>query len=158
MTCPDAYYDAVTVPVAGGSATLVEPWYAPPELEPLGRAILVFVQHAAFSRRAAARSGEHFNTRVAYLESPPPPEVRVADARWDERFTTRAASPLEADVAFPKGARQLLLDWNFTGHVEVRPGGLVLHPAATAPVPEHLARLVSALPTLVGAFVGAKSR
>ena len=152
MVSAAAYYNAVTWGVPGGQATLVEPWLAAPDSEPLGRTVLVFVSHPGISGRVASRGGEHFNTRVAFLDTPPPPAVKLGDPSWDERWATFAASPREATGALSPGARQLLGRWQFSGHLEVRPGGLVVHFAGTLPRPDHLDRLPPAVGELVAAM------
>lgn len=149
MVSAEAYFNSASWSLPPGSGTIAEPWLAALDSEPLERTLLLFVSHPAFVRRAAARAGEHFNTRVAYLESPPMPTVTVGDPSWDEHFTTLAASPSEAAAAFPVGARKLLLAWRFSGHIEVRPGGLVVHFAGTRPTPEHLDRLTSTAGPLI---------
>ncbi len=153
MVSAEVYYNVVSWPVDGGMAALAEPWIAPPELEPLGRTVLFFVQHPGFTRRAAARGGEHFNTRVTYLENPPPPEVQLGDPHWDRHLATFAASSAEAVVAFPTAARHLLAHWGFAGHIEVRPGGLVYNPIGIEPTPAHLDGMIEGMQTLVRAFV-----
>lgn len=154
MVSAEAYFNSVSWPVTPGSATVAEPWLAPLDSEPLDRTLLLYISHPVFVRRAAARRGEHFNTRVAYLESPPMPTVQLGDPTWDERMTTLAASPSEGAQAFPASARKLLESWRFAGHIEVRPGGLVVHFAGTLPTPEHLERLVSTAAPLVRALGG----
>jgi hypothetical protein len=69
---------------------------------------------------------------------------------------TFAASPSEAAAAFPPGARRLLAEWAFSGHIEVRPGGLVLHFARLRPVPEHYDRIYASLPQLLAQFRGGR--
>jgi hypothetical protein len=142
MVSAETYYNAASWSVPPGSATIAEPWLAPLDGEPLDRTVLLFVSHPAFVRRAAARGGEHFNTRVSYIENPPMPTVKIGDPVWDAHIVTMAASASEAAAAFPPGARRLLESWKFAGHLEVRPGGLVVHFAGTRPEPEHLERLV----------------
>jgi hypothetical protein len=153
MTGAEAHFNAVSWSLGSGSSTIAEPWFAPIDSEPLDRALLVFVTHPRLTRRAAARAGEHFNTRVAYLEAPPPPTVRVGDPSWDEHVVTLAASPAEAATAFPAAARKLLVDWRFSGHLEIRPGGLVWHWAGLRPIPDHYERLYRSVPGLVSALV-----
>lgn len=153
MVSAECYYNVVSWPVDGGMAAAAEPWIAPVDSEPLGRTVLFFVQHPGFSRRAAARGGEHFNTRVTYLENPPPPEVKLGDPSWDRHVATFAASPAEADVAFPRSARQLLAQWGFVGHIEVRPGGLIFNQIGIEPTPNHLSGMIEGIRTLVRAFV-----
>ena len=153
MTGADTYFNSVSFPIPSGTATIAEPWLAPVDSEPLGRILLAFASNPRLVRRAAARVGEHFNTRVAYLEQPPPPTVQIGDPAWDARVVTLAASPSEAAAAFPAGARRLLLDWGFSGHVEIRPGGLVAHFAGLSPIPEHYEQLRRSVPGLVSALV-----
>lgn len=152
MTSPETYYNAITMPLPGGTVTFAEPWYAPEDTEPLDRTLLCFVVHPGLRHRAAARGGEHFNTRVAYIESPPPPRVRIGDPIWDAHVLTFAASPSEADAAFPIAVRRLLAEWGFSGHIEVRPGGLVVQHAALRPGPEQLEFMVQGIGRLISAF------
>ena len=153
MVSAEVYYNVVSWRIDGGTAAVAEPWIAPFDTEPLGRTVLFFVQHPVFTRRAAARGGEHFNTRVTFLENPPPPEVKIGDPYWDQHVATFAASAAEADVAFPRAARQLLAQWAFVGHIEVRPGGLVYNQITIEPHPGHLDGMVGGMQTLVRAFV-----
>lgn len=153
MTAPEAYFNAVFAAPSGMSLTLVEPWHAPLGSEPLGRAVLCFVQHPGFVRRVAARGGEHFNTRVAFLDRPPPPRVALGDRVWDAHLATFAASPSEAAAALPAEARRLLADWGFAGHLEIRPGGAIIHHARVAPEPSSLDGLLATVPRLVAALV-----
>jgi len=154
MVSAEAYFNSVSQSLPPGSATVAEPWFAPVDSEPMERTLLLYVSHPALFRRAAARVGEHFNTRVAYLESPPMPTVQLGDPAWDAAFTTLAASASEGTHAFPPAARRLLESWRFAGHIEVRPGGLVVHFAGTLPAPEHLDRLLAAAAPLVRALAG----
>jgi len=149
MVAAEAWFNAASWSVPPGSATIAEPWHALIDSEPVDRTALLFVSHPGFVRRAAARGGEHFNTRVSYLENPPMPTVKLGDPAWDQHMLTLAASASEAAAAFPKGARQLLASWRFNGHIEVRPGGLVVHFAGTRPIPAHLDRLADAVGPLV---------
>jgi hypothetical protein len=121
---------------------VVEPWYASEDVEPLDRTVIAFAVHPALRRRAAMRAGEHFLTRVAYIESAPPPTVKIGDRVWDGNVVTLAASPSEAEAAFHRGVRKLLAGWGFQGHLEIRPGGLVVHYAGLQPVPEGYDRLL----------------
>jgi hypothetical protein len=154
MTSAETYFNSVSWPIAQGTVTVAEPWLAPVDSEPLERTLLVFVHHPGFVRRAAARGGEHFNTRVVYLENAPPPTVQLGDAVWDQHMVTLAASAAEAAAAFPEPARALLQSWRFAGHLEVRPGGLVVHFAGLQPVAEHLERIFASVPTLVARLTG----
>lgn len=152
MNSPEGWFNSVAWALPPGGVVVAEPWLAPLDSEPLDRTALIFVMHPGFRRRAAARGGEHFNTRVAFLESPPPPRVELGDPEWDAHMVTFAASPSEAVEAFPPGARRLLARWGFAGHIEVRPGGLVVHFGGMKPVPEQLARLPHSIAELVQAF------
>jgi hypothetical protein len=154
MVSAEHYHNRASWAVPPGSATIAEPWLAALDSEPLDRTLLLFVSNPSLTRRAALRGGDHFNTRVAYLENPPMPTVSVGDKEWDARFVTLAASPSEATAAFPPSLRQLLVSWGFQGHLEVRPGGLVVHFAGTQPIPEHLDRLVASTGPLLKALIG----
>jgi hypothetical protein len=139
---PSRFINACTWVKPPGHVVLVEPWYAPDDGEPLERTVIAFAAHPIFMRRAAIRVGEHFLTRVAYLESAPPPQVKIGDRLWDENVTTFAASPREADAAFPPRLRRLLAGWGFRGHLEIRPAGLVLYCAGQAPTASDYDRLL----------------
>jgi hypothetical protein len=140
---PSHYISAATRTSSHGPYVIVEPWYASDlDSEPLQRSLLAFATHPALVRRAAMRVGEHFLTRVAYLESAPPPTVQIGDKLWDTHVTTFAASPSEAAAAFHPKLRALLAGWGFQGHIELRPGGLVIFMAGLQPVPEHYSRLL----------------
>src|SRR6185503_8205654 len=104
-------------------------------------------------RRAAMRVGEHFLTRVAFLESPPPPRVSVGDKIWDANVATFAASALEASTAFHPRLRKLLAGWGFQGHLELRAGGLVIHQAGLRPTPEDADRLVRVVTEIVNSAI-----
>jgi hypothetical protein len=125
-----------------GHIVVVEPWYAADDVEPVDRAIVAFAVHPALRRRAAMRAGEHFLTRVAYIESPPPPTVQIGDPAWDAHVVTLAASGSEGATAFHRTLRKLLSGWGFRGHLELRPGGLVVHYAGLVPTPEGYDRLL----------------
>jgi hypothetical protein len=125
-----------------GHIVLVEPWYATEDVDPLDRTVLAFGVHPALRRRAAMRAGEHFLTRVAYIESARPPTVQIGDPTWDANVVTLAASPSEAEAAFHRRVRKLLAGWGFQGHVELRPGGIVVHYAGLKPIPEGYDRLL----------------
>ena len=100
------------------------------------------------------RSGEHFVTRVAYIESRPPPQVKIGDTVWDEHVTTFAISEAKAASAFPPRLRSLLASWGFQGHLEIRPGGLALYVAGLRPITEHYSRLFGITRDVLHAIVG----
>ena len=151
---PAHYLHAVTRTSNHGPYVIVEPWYGSDlHSEPLERSIMAFATHPGLVRRAAMRVGEHFLTRVAYLESAPPPTVTLGDKLWDTHVTTFAASPLEAQTAFHPRLRHLLASWGFQGHLELRPGGLVVFMAGLRPVPEHYNRLLGAAREILHAAV-----
>jgi hypothetical protein len=141
---PSDYLNACTwaQPPHRGHVVLVEPWYALGGEEPLQRTVMAFASHPRLGPRAAARDGEHFLTRVAYIESARPPEVTLDDPAWDARLTTFAASREIAQTAFHPRLRKLLLGWNFQGHLELRPGGFVLYFAGLRPIREDYDRLL----------------
>ncbi|KYF75524.1 hypothetical protein BE11_33595 [Sorangium cellulosum] len=150
---PSAYLSACTWTANPGHAVIVEPWYADGEAEPIERSLLGFATHPALPRRAAMRVGEHFLTRVAFIESPPPPRVALGDALWDAHVTTFAASPSDAAAAFHPRLRKLLARRGFQGHLELRRGGLVVHCAGLRPVPEHYERLLGVVREIVNAAI-----
>lgn len=157
MAPPTLYVNAATWQQApgygGGQVTLVEPWYAPEDGTPLDRTIVAFAGHPGLRFKASARAGEHFNTRVAFLESKPPPEVKVGDELWDKHVTTLAWSPEEAGAAFHRRLRRLLAGWGFQGHVELRRGGLVCHYAGLLPSPRDYDRMLFIVRDLVNTAV-----
>jgi hypothetical protein len=139
---PTSFFNSCTWIAGTGHVVVVEPWYAAEGIDPLDRAVLAFAVHPALRWRAAIRAGEHFLTRVAYIESPPPPTVQIGDPLWDANVVTLAASPSEAANAFHRRLRKLLSGWSFQGHVELRPGGLAVYYAGLEPVPEGYDRLL----------------
>ena len=68
--------------------------------------------------------------------------MKLGDPAWDARYTTFAASPAIAEAAFHARLRKLLLGWRFEGHLEIRPGGLVLHFKGLRPIREDYERLL----------------
>lgn len=155
MVSPGAYFSAASWQLGAATVTHAEPWYAEPGSEPLDRTLLTFVTHAALRWRAAARGGEHFNTRVVFLGAAPPPDVALGDPSWDRAMKTFAASPAEAAGAFPSRVRRLLERWGFSGHVEMHPGVLVMHWAGVRPDPAGLDALAARVPDWVGAHLSA---
>jgi hypothetical protein len=144
LTPPTSFFNSCTWLAAPhpGHVVVVEPWYAPEDVDPLDRTVMAFAVHPGLKRRAAMRAGDHFVTRVAYLESPPPPTVKVGDPTWDAHAITLAASPSEAATAFHGRLRRLLAGWGFQGHVELRPGGIVVWYAGLKPIPDGYDRLL----------------
>lgn len=157
---PSRFVNAVTWMAAPepGHVVVVEPWYAEEGDDPLDRVIIAFAVHPLLGCRASMRAGDHFVTRVAYIESAPPPEVKIGDPLWDENVTTFARSAEEAGRGFHRRLRKLLAGWGFKGHVELRPGGLVVYYAGMKPIPEGYDRLLRITREIVGkaiAFDGA---
>lgn len=153
MAPPTLYLNACTWAQSPGEATVVEPWYAPEDGTPLDRTVLAFAKHPALAYRASARAGEHFLTRVAFIESRPPPEVKVGDALWDEHVTTLAFSEGEASRALHRRLRRLLAGWGFQGHLELRRGGLVLHYAGLLPTARDYDRMLFIVRDVVNAAI-----
>lgn len=152
---PTHYLRSVTRTSPHGPYVCVEPWYATDlDSEPLERTLLAYATHPGLMHRAAMRVGEHFVTRVAFIESPPPPKVTISDALWDKHVTTFAASGSEAARAFPPRLRSLLASWGFQGHLEVRPGGLALYMSGLRPVTEHYQRLLGITREVLHALMG----
>lgn len=150
---PSLYYNAITWTLSPGAIVIAEPWSALEDGEPLERTLLGFASHPGLMRRAAMRVGEHFLTRVAFLESPPPPKVLIGDKLWDAHVTTFAASPLEASTAFHPQLRALLAERGFQGHLELRAGGLVVHYAGMQPTPDAYERLMRIVMEIVNAAI-----
>ncbi|APR80878.1 Hypothetical protein A7982_06225 [Minicystis rosea] len=144
IAAPARFYNASTwfARPDPGHIVVVEPWYASDEMDPLERVVMAFAVHPALRYRASIRVGDHFVTRAAYLESAPPPEVKIGDAVWDANAITFARSAEEAAGAFHRRLRKLLVGWGFQGHLELRPGGLVLYYAGLQPIPEGYDRLL----------------
>lgn len=159
MAPPQHYFASVTWNAPYGSIVVVEPWTTSEDMEPLERTIMAFAVHTGLRRRAAMRVGEPFMTRVAFIESPPPPTVQLGDKNWDKHVKTFAASGSEAAAAFHPPLRALLSDWNFQGHLELRAGGgLVAHWQGLLPTPDGYDRLLSAMPQIVGTAVAGPPR
>ena len=153
ITPPSLYRNAVSWSGASQQATVVEPWYAPEDAAPLDRTVLGFASHPGLRFRASVRGGEHFNTRVAFLESKPPPEVKIGDELWDKHTVTFAWSAEEAAAAFHRRLRRLLAGWGFQGHLELRRGGLVCHYAGLVPGPPGYDRMLLILRDLVNTAI-----
>ena len=149
ITPPARYLSSCTWFAARGHVVLVEPWYANDDLPPLDRTLLAFAVHAGFGARASARAGEHFLTRVAFLESPPPPKITLGDAVWDANVSTFARTAQEGAAAFHPRVRKLLVGWGFQGHLEMRPGGMVLHCAGVPPTAAGYERLLGIVNAVV---------
>lgn len=153
MAPPTVYVNACTWSQPAGQVVVVEPWYADEDSAPLDRTVLLFATHAGLRYRAAGRAGEHFLTRVAFLESRPPPEVQVGDALWDEHVKTFAWTKEEGGLAFHRRLRRLLAGWGFQGHLELRRGGLVCHYAGLLPVARDYDRMFAIARDLVNAAI-----
>jgi hypothetical protein len=151
MVAPARYVNSVVATVRSASFVYVEPWTAGEGLEPIDRTLLAFVTHGGLRVRAAARIGEWFLTRVAFVGSIPPHEVRIGDDAWDRKARTYAPLPDHARYAFHPTVRALLDAWRFRGHVELRPGGLVVHVAGIRPIPSDLTQLADFVPRLLDA-------
>jgi hypothetical protein len=149
MVSPARYHNAVQCPLGSSQVVLAEPWAAVGDLEPLGRTLMAFVTHGALRYRAAARIGGSHLTRVSFLGSAPPRQQSTGDTEWDNRAITFADTPLEAVRAFTPSLRKLLLGWDFEGHIEIRPGGLVFHLATSRPIPSDYERLLAWMPMVL---------
>lgn len=154
MVAASWYLNACVWHAPVGSITLCEPWMEDGPGEPIDRTVLAFVSHRGLRWRAAARVGEHFLTRVTYIDRPPPPKVELGEAVWDEHVVTHAASVSEALHALPASLRALLQAWGFRGHLEMRPGGCVVHYAGLGPTPASYEDLTRIAPELVTAALG----
>lgn len=151
MVAPARYVNAVSWQLPPGAITVVEPWTEEGLLEPMERTLLAFASHAQLRHRCAFRVGEHFITRVSSLTHTPPPVVTIGDTTWDEHVVTLAHSVADARTALTGALRALLGRWGFRGHVELRPGGAVIHYAGLQPIPQHYADLRAAAQQVVAA-------
>ncbi|NUP08472.1 MAG: hypothetical protein HOW73_20675 [Polyangiaceae bacterium] len=133
MVAPELWVNSCTERTPYGVFVVAEPWTANEGVDPVERAVVAFAQIGGPVCRAAMRVGEPFLTRVAFLESPPPPKVLLGDAVWDEHVTTFAHSIDEAKGAFPPKLRKLLQERGFKGHLEIRRGGFVVHHEGVPP-------------------------
>jgi hypothetical protein len=97
------------------------------------------------------RVGESFLTRVAFIAGPPPTKVSIGDEAWDRLASTFSVSAEEAARTLAPKLRKMLLAWRFQGHLEFRPGGLVVNVAELRPVPADYERLWQFLGALVNA-------
>jgi len=149
MVAAETYFNACSYATHPGTVVIVEPWTEPDYVEPMERTIMGFANHPGLGGRAAMRSGEHFITRVAFIESPPLPTVTVGDPVWDEHVRTFARSAEDAGRAFHPALRDLLRGWGFRGHIELRQGGLVVHYAGLQPAPAHYVQLSGIIGQLV---------
>lgn len=154
MAAPARYLNGVTQVNPDGLIVLAEPWMADEGMEPLGRTVLGFVTHPALCGRAAGRAGEHFNTRVVFLDGRAPVAVSTGDALWDAHVATFAESTEVARRALRSRLRDHLAQSGFDGHVEVRTGGLVLHLAGLPPHVDGYRRLRRAMMALRGVMSG----
>lgn len=158
MVSPSCYLNACGWPAQPGHLAIAEPWTEEGELDPMERALLGFAQHPGLRGSASARVGEHFITRVAFIDRPPPPVVQLSDATWDANVVTRAPCAAEAAALFHPELRAWLARHAFRGHLELRPGGLVVHWAGLVPIPEHYEELTRTLPRLVTVALGHAGR
>ena len=156
MIAPEHFFNACTINFPAGSVVIVEPWAAGEGIDPIERTLLAYATHRGFSRRAAMRVGEPFLTRVAFLESPPPPKVTLGDKIWDENVSTFAASQGEALAAFPKPLRDLLRGRGFKGHLEIRPGGFIVHYDGLVPRPDHYDMMMRVVLDIAAAATGGR--
>ena len=158
MVAPAAWFNAVSKPYRSGHITIAEPWLADEGFEPLDRALVAFAIHPRLRHKASARIGESFLTRVAYVGTSPPPKAFVGDRTWDERAVTFAPIGTDPGAALVPGLRKLLADWNFAGHIELRPRGMVLNVAGLRPEPENLDRLFQFVSLAVDRAVDGQDR
>lgn len=142
IAAPMRYHNAVAFTVDGGQGVLVEPWSAAEGDEPLGRTVLAFVTHPGLRLRAAARRGASYLTRVAFLGSRPPREQKLGEPAWDDEAHVFAQTQEDARAAITPSLRKLLAGWSWTGHLELRPGGLVLHVGDALPTPTDYQRVL----------------
>ncbi|MEM9693543.1 MAG: hypothetical protein AAGA56_13425 [Myxococcota bacterium] len=152
LVAPEHYVNACTWPIAPGEVTVVEPW-SEEELgaEPLVRSLFAFVKHPRLRHRVSIRAGEHFVSRLSVVGQKPPPAVTLGDPDWDAHVATQAWSAAEAQRGLTGALRRLLREQGFSGHLELRPGGAVVHIAGLGPHAQHYERLLTIAPRIVDA-------
>lgn len=156
---PTAYVNACTLARSSREyVVLVEPWYggeldSPLRSDPLDRTVFAFASDPRLLGRAAARVGEHFATRVVYLESAPPPRVLLGDPLWDEHVHTVGRSEDEVRRAFHAELRGLLARRGFRGHLELRGGGMVVFCAGLPPTAGGYEELLARTQEILGVAV-----
>jgi len=151
ITSPARYYNACSWPAPPGSVTIAEPWTEEGIIEPMDRTIFAFASHPGLRFKASMRSGEDFITRVSFITQPPPAKVELGDAAWDQHVVTHAASVQDARGAFTTRLRALVQQWGFRGHIEVRPGCVVIHCTGIQPTPAGYEHMVGAAAQIVTA-------
>jgi hypothetical protein len=151
MVAAASYINAVTWSLPPGSVTVAEPWTEEGNLDPIDRTLYAFASHPGLRGQAAVRVGEHFVTRVTFLTKPPPPKVQIGDPIWDEHAVTHASSADSAKRTLTAALRALLQRWGFQGHLELRPGGAVLHMARLRPAPQSYEQLGASAQQVVDA-------
>ncbi|MFO0614448.1 MAG: hypothetical protein U0414_17825 [Polyangiaceae bacterium] len=158
LVAPELFYNSITLRLPSiwghrpiGDLVIVEPWTAPAGVDPLERTIVGFATHPGLMARASMRTGEPFLTRVAFLESAPPNQVKMGEKVWDENVTTFARTEDEAKAAFTPALRELLRSKGFRGQLEMRPGGLVVHFDGLLPRPDHVDMLYRVVVDIVTA-------
>ena len=156
MVAPSGYFGAVSWNARRLSITVAEPWTEEFDTEPVDRTILAFASHPELRHRASMRIGEHFLTRVSYVTAPPPPQVKLEDAKWDEHAVTHAVSARSAAAAFTPALRELLRKQSFSGHLEMRAGGAIVYLGNRKPVPAHYQELLIATQQIVSAALSRK--
>jgi hypothetical protein len=149
LISPLRYLNAVQTLVGRAQVVLVEPWYADDGFEPERRSLFAFVSHPDLRYRAAARIGASKLDRVAFLGELKPTQQSTGDTEWDNLALTFAASPLEAVRTYTPSLRKLLLGWDFQGHLEIRPGGLLLHLENALPIPHDCERVLNWIPMIL---------
>jgi len=153
MISPSCFLNACSYSPSPSQVVLVEPWTEEGDEEPLVRTVIAFVTHPGLQLRAAAHLGEHFLTRLTFIDPPPPPTVTLGDPAWDQVAVTRAYTQGDAQRAFHPELRALLLQRGFRGHIELRAGGAIVYLADRLPTPAHLSELAHVLPEIVNVAI-----
>jgi hypothetical protein len=157
LVAPARYLNAVATSVRRARLVVVEPWMAYGDDSPVARTLFAFVRHPAVRGRASMHIGGSHVTRVTFLHSPPPPRQRLGDEVLDPHATVYAPTPADVQFSFPAALRAYLRDEHFEGHLEVRPGGFVLHRAHLDPNPGGYERLLAFATEALGRLVLAPS-
>ncbi|MBI5533247.1 MAG: hypothetical protein HY898_11050 [Deltaproteobacteria bacterium] len=99
------------------------------------RHLCAFLTSPKFVARAAVRSKsggsgviDEIGHGIGSLFASKPAGGMLGDPTFESRFDVTIPSRQEGDAALPMALRQLLLQSNWRGIIEVRPGGLILIP------------------------------
>ena len=151
MVSPARFFNAVSQVTPPSATTVVEPWTEEGLEAPMARAVLGYITHPVLRGGVSLRIGEHFITRVSFLSDKPPPRIQLGKPSWDDHVVTHASSPEYARSILTRALRGLLRQWAFSGHLEMKRGGIICHSAACEPTAAGYDQMARALQQLLQA-------